>query len=283
MNPQKTALRTRKLVLVTPEMAKGWLARNHNNRSVSQRWVDEYVRAMRTGGWSPERGVPIQITPEGNLGNGQHRLSAVVAFGEPVLMVVEHDVPLAESILSDVARPKSLSDLRRQLCSVTNATREVAIGRAVAHIAADDFTLRLSDRELEEVLGENEDGIQLGVAGQRFRSLVWGAIAFAYPIQPEKVRRFADELVTGADLRSGSPVLALRNTLIARGAARCEARSRSSHERIVAAKCLSAIYHYLRGNTLARVLESDVAVTWCRRQRQALGLDAWVGQLLVAA
>ena len=83
---------------------------------------------------------------------------AVVAFDAPVLMVVEYDVPLAESILSDVARPKSLSDLRRQLCSVTNATREVAIGRAVAHIAADDFTLRLSDRELEDVFVEIMQG-----------------------------------------------------------------------------------------------------------------------------
>lgn len=282
-NGKKDELRRREIVFMTPAMAKAWLDRNHNNRAMGQTWIDELVRHMHAGTWEPQRGVPIQITPEGNLGNGQHRLAAVVAFGSPVWMAVEYDVPLAEAVLGDVARPKSYADYRHQVCGASNASFEVATARAVAHIAINDFVPRV-DGVLGGVILENEEGIRLGISkrGTGIRALVWGAVAFAYPVHPEKVRLFAEQLATGAGLNPGSPVLALRNSLLARGAARCDARGGTA-QHVIATKVLSALYHYVRGHALAKVLESDTATAWWRKQRRALGLDSWVLAMREAA
>lgn len=78
--------------LITPEIAKEYLKRNTKNRKIKKGAVTRYANDMRAGKW--------QLTPQGisfhengSLGDGQHRLLAVIESDTPTLMNVTYDVP----------------------------------------------------------------------------------------------------------------------------------------------------------------------------------------------
>jgi len=66
--------------LIDPELAEHLLNNHYGNRALSQRAVDDYARDMKEGRWI-ECGNPINIGPDGNLLNGQHRLWAIIESG----------------------------------------------------------------------------------------------------------------------------------------------------------------------------------------------------------
>jgi len=63
--------------LIDTELAMHLLENHHGNRTLSQSCVNDYARDMLEGRWR-ECGNPINIGPDGNLLNGQHRLWAIV-------------------------------------------------------------------------------------------------------------------------------------------------------------------------------------------------------------
>lgn len=75
------------VMLVTPEIAAGWLAKNKSNRQLRSHTVAHYARQMRAGEWQLTH-QGILIDGEGNLADGQHRLSAIVQADTPVHMAV---------------------------------------------------------------------------------------------------------------------------------------------------------------------------------------------------
>jgi len=104
----------RKLIPVTPGLARHWLEeRNTNNpRNPSSATSDSYTKKMKllkeiqgeypeadlptlqvlaekAGAWIPGHPDSIQFDNRGRLGNGQHRLIAVVKSGITILMWVE--------------------------------------------------------------------------------------------------------------------------------------------------------------------------------------------------
>ena len=81
------------LAKVSPEQAQAWLSSGgaRLQRKHSQRRVAKYADMMRTGRWQLN-GVPISITSDGHVVNGQHRLRAIVEFGQPVTFWVEQNV-----------------------------------------------------------------------------------------------------------------------------------------------------------------------------------------------
>lgn len=73
---------------VTPELAAEWLASNHvNNRKLRKNKVAAWTRAMLNGTWTLTNDA-ICFGEDGTLYNGQHRLTAVVAAGIPIQMLV---------------------------------------------------------------------------------------------------------------------------------------------------------------------------------------------------
>ena len=76
-------------MVITPEQAKKWLEQNNNrNRKLSMSVVAAYARDMQAGQWLDTHQNIIAFYEDGNLADGQHRLSAVVASGIPVKMRV---------------------------------------------------------------------------------------------------------------------------------------------------------------------------------------------------
>ena len=80
------------VVNVTPEIAREWLEKNmKNNRPVLKATVHSYARQMRNGTWNLTH-QGIAFDEDGNLIDGQHRLSAVVEANIPVMMNVTRNV-----------------------------------------------------------------------------------------------------------------------------------------------------------------------------------------------
>ena len=74
--------------LVTPELALLYLSKNDGNCPIDERRVRDFEEDMRAGRWREKGGVPIIITPTGELLNGQHRLTALVRAGLSMTMRV---------------------------------------------------------------------------------------------------------------------------------------------------------------------------------------------------
>jgi len=96
---------SRELVLVTPEMAKTWLEEKnkHNYRKLNADHVHKWFKKMQDGAFIEAFHEGIAFDWWDDLGNGQHRLSALVLYGKPLKMWVSRGVNPAEFL--EVDRP----------------------------------------------------------------------------------------------------------------------------------------------------------------------------------
>ncbi|NCC66460.1 MAG: hypothetical protein EOM15_17640 [Spirochaetia bacterium] len=76
-----------RLTRITPEMATRMLSGNKDNRAINKSRVTLYAKAMKEGRWV-ENGQTIIISTDGFLIDGQHRLTALVAAGVTLEMLV---------------------------------------------------------------------------------------------------------------------------------------------------------------------------------------------------
>lgn len=94
---------------VTPDLAKMWLKLNTNNRPISKARVDSYARDMKTGAWKLTH-QGIAITEDNVIGDGQHRLEAIVKSGVTVEMQVTTELPRDSFIAVDRGYTRSVTD-----------------------------------------------------------------------------------------------------------------------------------------------------------------------------
>lgn len=92
---------------VTPEMAREWLKKNANNRTVRPNRVKLYSELMKNGQWDLT-GQGISITADGTLIDGQHRLFAILRSQCTVKMLVVFDAQ--KSYGYDCGAVRSVSD-----------------------------------------------------------------------------------------------------------------------------------------------------------------------------
>lgn len=77
-------------VLVTPDVAKRLLGVNYEKqRNIQPGRVDQYARDMASGKWNPQASKTIQVSSDGKVVDGQHRLRGVIKSGVPIPMKVE--------------------------------------------------------------------------------------------------------------------------------------------------------------------------------------------------
>lgn len=110
------------LVRITPELAQEMLDKNGVNRRLRTRDVLRYAADMRAGLWedyNPDS--EIVIDTDGNIKNGQHRLTGVVISGKTIGFVVWYDVPPDIKIYDDPAKRNAADYLK---CGGYDATKE---------------------------------------------------------------------------------------------------------------------------------------------------------------
>ncbi len=72
---------------ITPEMAQAMLVSNATDNTPDPAKVTRFATDMRTGCWNGlTRGKPIATYDDGRLGDGQHRLLAIVESKRAVWM-----------------------------------------------------------------------------------------------------------------------------------------------------------------------------------------------------
>lgn len=214
------------VVKVTPRVASEWLARPWTRqRSLSQPVVAKYARAMTDGRWEEPSLDPIGFTPDGELANGQHRLSAVIKAGWVGDMLIAFDVPAENFLVHDTGRRRIAS----QFVRIPRAKVVAAIARLVlwydnSHPAPPRGPAASFDNdELLAFIDANEDDLltaatsaeqvakKTGIPGS-----VHGAILFIAArgeMDPDRIASWVDGLASGAGLSVGDPRLALRERI----------------------------------------------------------------------
>lgn len=114
--------------IITPEKAKEYLKCNVMNRSLSEERVDYYTRLMKDGLWEAN-GEAVQFLEGGVLGNGQHRLSAIVKSGVSIEMVIVTNVRKKAFSTYDGGKNRTVSDLFSIYGVESNAACSSIVGK----------------------------------------------------------------------------------------------------------------------------------------------------------
>jgi hypothetical protein len=131
------------LTFVTPKIAAQLLFNNEANRNLRNRVVDKYARDMLDGNWKTTH-QGIAIYSDGNIADGQHRLSAIIQSGVSVHMLITTGMNKDASEGIDTNAPRSISDVIRlsgadsfvsskDAVSATRALMVLATGVKSAH------------------------------------------------------------------------------------------------------------------------------------------------------
>lgn len=119
-------------VLITPGMAKGWLITNKVNRILSEsRWTAIGLDLLE-GRWQ-YNGAPILFDENGDLMDGQHRLTACVEAAVPFTSDVIRGFPRSVMETVDTGKSRTASDIAG-LNGIKNANVAASIaGLALIH------------------------------------------------------------------------------------------------------------------------------------------------------
>jgi len=97
-------------VFVTPSLAQEWLKKNRNNRRISAERVNLFADMMKAGNWhATHQGVAFY--EDGDLADGQTRLTAIVKAGVGVWMYVAHGLRRESIHAIDGGRPRAVRDV----------------------------------------------------------------------------------------------------------------------------------------------------------------------------
>lgn len=270
------------LVRVTPELAEEWLERNTRNRKISPQSVERYARNMTHDRWA-FTGDSIKFSDQGELLDGQHRLSAVARVGVTVPLLVVSGLPTEAQVFMDDGRKRNAGD--------TLAIRKVPNYVAVAALARlallwNPGGLWVPERETQ-LLGVHaqvstteilefvdahpavHEAARRGVAASNavpgFRASVIGAAYLRATELADDATRADDiyavdswftSLETGAGLTLGDPALALRN-----GVMRARAEKFSNPQVPQLWKVIRAWNASRDGQTMDRIIMTAHTVT----------------------
>lgn len=95
---------------ITPSKAKSLLRLNTNNRNLRENRLEQYAYDMKSGRWYAN-GVPIVISNEGELKDGQHRLQACVKAGVTLKNCIILYLPEEQANCYDVGANRTARDL----------------------------------------------------------------------------------------------------------------------------------------------------------------------------
>lgn len=219
---------------ITPEIASELLKKNLNNRKLTERTVNFYVKQMIDGLWKSNTGEAIKIAKSGRLLDGQHRLAAIAKSGVTVNLAIVED--LEEEIFSvlDTGKKRNAGDILT-ISGIDNA-----------NVKAAGITSWLTLERGHSLRGEGDGSnkTELGITNQMIldeynrrpdfwnmisnesnknyfafkkiitTSYIMGWTAKLYEIDPIKAFEFMNKLCTGIELTEYDSRFQLRNILI---------------------------------------------------------------------
>lgn len=208
-------------MLVGPEQAEKWLARNTHNRPLREITVFRYASDMEAGLWQYNYAA-VLIARDGTLIDGQHRLKACVLAGVPFDTDVVFGADLSVQRYIDGGQVRTAAD-QGALAGIKNAHRAAAVSLMI--LMHDTYgiqnltncALRPSRASIEQFMLDNDEEVQASLVGGALLRLcaprVTDFCSFLFRRQnQEKAERFFMELGDGNNM--SRPVQLLRDRLM---------------------------------------------------------------------
>jgi hypothetical protein len=210
------------VVTMTPQMAQSILdsqPESAHQRKLNRRLVSSYAREMKAGAWALN-GESIQFNGS-KLLNGQHRLSAVVASGVPVSLLVVRGVDEAAFSTIDQGRVRNINDLLAIRGLNYKASFGAAARLAMVYeqygTAMPTMEQRPTRRQVMEYIERHAealyDAATLAAGCKIGHQPMLTALAFLGRGRTERPA-FFEKLQTGVGLGESEPVRLLRDRLL---------------------------------------------------------------------
>ena len=204
-------------VIVTPEMARGWLEANRNNRRLKVKCVERIAKDIKAGQWI-YTGQSITFSETWRLLDGQHRLIAIANCGIACEALVETNVDDAAMSKTDTGGAGSRSPATAWCTSNNVEEHKDITARVNACFAALVGEIPRTSGEFGEAYEAFIDGVN-GVMPQFAahraglgRASIAAAFAIVWKESPAAVLAAAESYITGANLPPKHPMLVLRNS-----------------------------------------------------------------------
>jgi hypothetical protein len=214
---------TVEIIDVTPEMAHDWLSKNPNNRNLRKTVTESYARDMAAGHWVLN-GETLKIADSGQLLDGQHRLSAVIAADTTVPMIVVRNMPISVMPTVDAGAKRTYSDaLKLQgeentsvLAAVTRRAVLWARGYRTKTGSVSPTALEMNEflEEHRRLRSSAEIAVKLA-ARSLLPSSIMGLCHWLFSdLDPDDAAWFLARLADGDGLAADDPIAALRNRIV---------------------------------------------------------------------
>lgn len=210
---------------VTPAIAAKILAYaaqlEGQNRRIKPGVVKRYVHAMNNGAWQfTHQGIAFDT--EKRLTDGQHRLTAIVQTNKPARFIVTEGWPSEVLSSIDMGDNRDLAGSLRILGMTehlggTDAADVVAVTLNGIQRYAKRDNAKVSVADAAKLIDRYDAGLRWIVSrglSARGRGAMTGcvlaALAYAYPCAAKIIDRAWEDMESGAGLRKGDPMIALR-------------------------------------------------------------------------
>lgn len=203
---------------ITPEVASKLLELNTNNRPLNQRHVEFLVDEIKQGRWRMN-GESIKLNGV-QLLDGQHRLTAVAMSGKAIQCLVVRGINTDAFSTIDLTRRRTGGDVL-SIAGEIHATNLAAALQVIYCYRTRQFmrSFRLPATQIQNELSLFP-GCRSSVSKVQQRSVLMptsvlsGFHYLGSLVCKETADRFLEDLISGAGLTTGDPVLLLRNRLI---------------------------------------------------------------------
>jgi hypothetical protein len=209
---------------ITPAKATAWMKDAANVRPIRKHRVAAYEEKLRRRMMQLSNDA-ICIDVDGNLINGWHRCTAVVNTGIGFDALVIRDMPRSSTTFMDKGLKRQVSDALGDIEHRTSvaASARLLLGweKDIVHnptkmgeLVPEEDIIAFALKHSTELVEASRRGFALynAVAGT---VTAWATMLYrAYELDPKKAEAFYDAILTGANLASGDPRLAVRNWFI---------------------------------------------------------------------
>lgn len=213
---------------ITPELAKQWLGVNHANRRLIDSNVERLKSVIARGEWMEDSTDGIGLDVDDGVVNGQHRLSAIAEGDITVRALVVRNVRPEVIKVIDQGLPRNLAQILQMDGRYEYPTDLAGAIQWLFRISEGlEKSLPIAQRpsvpQLLEFFQEHPhlvDSMPIAVDAARPFKGVQRSWLCAYhylmaTVDPEEADEFFAALESGSSLPPGSPVLILREKILA--------------------------------------------------------------------
>lgn len=217
------------ITTINPDQARRLLQTMPSQRPPRIKKITEFADAMRAGLWQVTH-QGLAIDEHGRISDGQHRLNAIVAAGQPIAMQVTFNVSRKAFEVFDRGAPRSLGDDLAINGFVEGGTKSRTLSAAVRIVIHYD-----NGAPLNAFTGAGKDAPSLELAQQCLRAhpmlqdtvdeysspamkigapaVLCGYLTLMREKDNNLATAFAHRIMTGEDMKSGDPEFAFRDAV----------------------------------------------------------------------